>query len=102
LRIAAAPEPLAGSASTSPDSRRGVAASSRRSARTRPFPKALTAARGFFGDVRLRVCDFGATMIRLSYDFDLDTPNKKNINSDHRPWRSVYKYKKSTTSPKES
>lgn len=26
-----------------------------------------------------KVCDCGLTLMRLSYDFDLDTPNKKNI-----------------------
>jgi hypothetical protein len=30
-------------------------------------------------DGYLRVCDFGKTLMRLSYSFDLDTPNKQRI-----------------------
>ncbi|MCX5873213.1 MAG: DUF1828 domain-containing protein, partial [Deltaproteobacteria bacterium] len=28
---------------------------------------------------KIRVCDHGMTLMRLSYNFDLDTPNKERI-----------------------
>jgi hypothetical protein len=31
------------------------------------------------GEERVRVCDHGMTLMRLSYSFDLDTPNKERI-----------------------
>ncbi|MBI5526712.1 MAG: DUF1828 domain-containing protein [Deltaproteobacteria bacterium] len=31
------------------------------------------------GGDRVRVCDFGMTLMRLSYSFDVDTPNKERI-----------------------
>ena len=31
------------------------------------------------GSERIRVCDFGMTLMRLSYDYELDTPNKERI-----------------------
>lgn len=31
------------------------------------------------GSDRIRVCDFGKTLMRLSYNYDIDTPNKERI-----------------------
>jgi hypothetical protein len=31
------------------------------------------------GDNRYRICDYGLTLMRLSYSYDLDTPNKERI-----------------------
>ena len=31
------------------------------------------------GEERVRICDHGMTLMRLSYSFDLDTPNKERI-----------------------
>ena len=31
------------------------------------------------GRDRIRICDHGMTMMRLSYNFDIDTPNKERI-----------------------
>lgn len=31
------------------------------------------------GEENIRICDFGMTLMRLSYNFDIDTPNKERI-----------------------
>src|ERR1039458_5172378 len=31
------------------------------------------------GNEKVRICDHGMTLMRLSYSFDLDTPNKERI-----------------------